>query len=249
MNESNTIYVAYLRVSTAQQGESRLGLEAQLEDCRRFAASQGGVISKVFQDIESGKNRERPGLWEAIGFCQDTGAHLVIAKLDRLARDVEFTFKVINTKINIHFADMPIVNTVMLGVIASVAQYERELTSKRTTAALAAKRARGELMGGSDGEWGKNSPDADRSAVLRKARNAHSVSRRTLALKHPANVAFRDFMEDWQAIHGEIGWQADWGAVSDKLKARNLRTPKGLEFTPERARAMFIKITNLYKNS
>ena len=77
----------------------------------------------------------------------------MIAKLDRLARDVEFCFKVVNTGIEIHFCDMPQINTLLLGVFASVAQYERELTSDRTTKALAAKKAKGEKLGGQCEKW------------------------------------------------------------------------------------------------
>lgn len=143
-------YITYLRVSTQKQGRSGLGLEAQREMCARFVESKGGVIVNEFIDVESGKSREREALWEAIDYAKAHGIPLVIAKLDRLARDVEFTFKVMNLGIDIHFTDMPVVNTMILGVFASVAQYERELISARTKAALQAKKERGEV-------WHRNS--------------------------------------------------------------------------------------------
>jgi DNA invertase Pin-like site-specific DNA recombinase len=139
-----TNYVAYYRVSTQKQGRSGLGLEAQRSNCENFVKGKGGAIVREFTDVESGSSRSRSGLWAAIEYAQKNRCALVIAKLDRLARDVEFTFKVINTGIEIHFADMPVVNTMILGVFASVAQYERELISTRTKAALRAKKERGE---------------------------------------------------------------------------------------------------------
>ena len=140
-------FVSYLRVSTQKQGTSGLGLEAQKQMCQNFVSANGGEIVKEFQDIESGTHRDRKGLWQAIDYCQKSGTPLVIAKLDRLARDVEFTFKVINTGIDIHFTDMPVVNSMVLGVFSAVAQYEREMCSTRTKQALAAKKARGEKLG------------------------------------------------------------------------------------------------------
>lgn len=129
-------FVIYLRVSTKRQGASGLGLEAQRKMCSDLIEREGGELVREFQDIESGKSRTRPGLWNAIDFCKAQGCTLVIAKLDRLARDVEFTFKVIGTGIQIRFVDMPVMNTMILGVFASVAQYERELIMQRTKGAL-----------------------------------------------------------------------------------------------------------------
>jgi DNA invertase Pin-like site-specific DNA recombinase len=129
-------FVIYLRVSTKRQGSSGLGLDAQRKMCTDLIERENGSLVKEFQDVESGKSRTRPGLWNAIDFCKAHGCTLVIAKLDRLARDVEFTFKVIGTGIQIRFVDMPVMNTMILGVFASVAQYERELITQRTKGAL-----------------------------------------------------------------------------------------------------------------
>lgn len=137
-------YISYLRVSTQKQGAGGLGISAQRSMCEQFVRGKGGEIVREFLDVESGKSRTRAELWRAIEYAKSEGVPLVIAKLDRLARDVEFTFKVMNTGIEIHFCDMPVVNTMILGVFASVAQYERELISARTKAALRAKVERGE---------------------------------------------------------------------------------------------------------
>ena len=146
-------YVVYIRVSTRKQGESGLGLEAQQKICGEFIKKDGGVMVAEFKDVESGTHRDRKGLADAIAYCKKNGCALVIAKLDRLARDVEFCFKVVNTGVEIHFCDMPQINTLLLGVFASVAQYERELTSDRTKKALAAKKERGEVTGGACKAW------------------------------------------------------------------------------------------------
>lgn len=146
-------FVTYLRVSTQKQGATGLGLDAQRKMCADFAKRMEGEVIQEFVDVESGTHRDRKGLWAAIEYCSKNNVPLVIAKLDRLARDVEFTFKVINTGIDIHFTDMPMVNTMILGVFASVAQYERELCSDRTKKALDEKKRQGCKLGGATEAW------------------------------------------------------------------------------------------------
>lgn len=149
-------YAVYIRVSTHRQGLSGLGLEAQRDICKSYISQQKGELMQEFCDVESGTHRDRKGLWQAIDFCKKNICTLIIAKLDRLSRDVEFTFKIINTKIDIYFCDMPQVNTMILGVFASVAQYERELVSSRTKAALQAKKAQGGLLGRANENYTEN---------------------------------------------------------------------------------------------
>lgn len=140
-------YATYLRVSTQRQGAQGLGISAQRNMCANFIKQNKGKQVQEFMDVESGTHRDRKGLWQAIDYCKKNGCSLVIAKLDRMSRDVEFTFKVINTGIDIHFTDMPVVNSMILGVFAAVAQYEREMVSTRTKQALAVKKARGCKLG------------------------------------------------------------------------------------------------------
>lgn len=141
------LFATYLRVSTQKQGQTQLGLSSQRNMCDVFIKEHKGILGMEFLDVESGTHRDRKGLWGAINYCQKNNCPLVIATLSRLARDVEFCFKVINTGIEIHFCDMPTINTLLLGVFASVAQYERELTSDRTKKALAVKKAQGAKLG------------------------------------------------------------------------------------------------------
>lgn len=146
-------YCIYIRVSTQKQGRSGLGLESQQHICREFIRANNGDVVAEFKDIESGTHRDRKGLNDAIAYCKANDCALVLAKLDRLARDVEFCFRIVNTGVEIHFCDMPNVNTLLLGVFATVAQYERELTSERTKKALRAKVERGEATGGASPKW------------------------------------------------------------------------------------------------
>lgn len=231
-------YVVYLRVSTTKQGDSGLGLEAQRDTCSRAVESKGGEIVAEFSDVESGTSRTRPGLWRAIDFCKSNDCTLVIAKLDRLARDVEFTFKILNTGIDIYFCDMPVVNTMILGVFASVAQYERELISSRTKAALAAKKERGE-------RW---NTVANMDAVSKAAR-ASGDARRERALNNPANVFFWRFIQNWESRNGKITANTDFRPIADELRALGQTTATGLEYTSKRARTMYNTIKRMHENN
>lgn len=146
-------YATYLRVSTQRQGAQGLGIAAQRNMCENFIKQNNGCHVQEFMDVESGTHRNRKGLWQAIDYCKKNDCSLVIAKLDRMSRDVEFTFKVINTGIDIHFTDMPVVNSMILGVFAAVAQYEREMVSTRTKQALAVKKAHGCKLGASSEKY------------------------------------------------------------------------------------------------
>lgn len=243
--ETKTHFAIYIRVSTQKQGMSGLGLDAQKKICEDYIRSKSGECVALFKDVESGTHRDRSGLNSAIDFCKQTGSELVIAKLDRLARDVEFVFRVVNTGIEIHFCDMPVVNTMILGVFASVAQYERELTSARTKQALAAKKERGESTGGNNELWGKNT-GSDRAEALRKANEASARSKRGKAMANPNNRAFREFIEDWEMIYGRITASTNFQPIADKLNERGKTTATGLPFTANRARAMYDKIKTLY---
>lgn len=243
-------YCTYIRVSTLKQSNVGLGMDAQREMCERFVSARGGEICKEFSDVESGKSRTRKGLWDAIEFCKANDVPLVIPRLDRLSRDIEFTFKVINTGIEIHFTDMPMVNTMILGVFASVAQYERELISLRTKQAFDAKRKRGEAMGGAVGQWGKNTnkTEDDRDRQLEYARERMAESKRSTAKNNPHNKAFWEFITDWQKIYGKICRGTNWVEIADELNRRGKQTSSGMEFTEVRARAMYRNCRRLYRN-
>lgn len=149
MAQDQTKFVAYLRVSTAKQGRSGLGLEAQRESVKRFVADRHGrIIAPEFVEIETGKNNNRPELAKALKRCRATGATLVVAKLDRLSRNAAFLMTLRDSGVAFVAADVPDANTMTVGVLALVAQHEREAISARTKAALAAAKARGKKLGG-----------------------------------------------------------------------------------------------------
>ncbi|GEM55963.1 resolvase [Flavobacterium branchiophilum] len=139
-------YISYYRVSSAKQGISGLGLDAQRTDVNRFI-TKGGELVAEFQDVESGKNDNRPNLIKAIEECKKQGATLLIAKLDRLSRNASFIFTLRDAKIDFVCCDIPNANTVTIGIMAVLAQDERERISQRTKSALAELKAKGVKLG------------------------------------------------------------------------------------------------------
>lgn len=138
-------FVAYMRVSTARQGASGLGLEAQRETITRHIG-QGELLAE-FVEVESGKVDERPQLRAALAMCRRQRATLVFAKLDRLARSVRFIAELMESGVEFVACDLPAANRLTLHIMAAMAEHEREMISQRTKAALAAKKARGEALG------------------------------------------------------------------------------------------------------
>ena len=129
-------YVAYYRVSTERQGESRLGLDAPRQAVAQYIGN-GSLLAEL-QEIESGKShRNRPRLAEALELCRKRRAILVIAKLDRLARDVHFISGLMKGGVDFVAVDMPQANRLTVHILAAVAEHEREMISARTKAALA----------------------------------------------------------------------------------------------------------------
>ena len=139
--------VTYLRVSTQKQGQSGLGLEAQRKAVDDYLNGSDWNILEELVEVESGKNSKRPKLLEAIALCKAFGAKLVVAKLDRLSRDAKFLIDLQRSEVDFVAADMPEANKLTIGIMALVAEQEREAISKRTKEALAAAKARGQQLG------------------------------------------------------------------------------------------------------
>jgi DNA invertase Pin-like site-specific DNA recombinase len=147
-------FVAYYRVSTERQGRSGLGLDAQREAVARHVAAAGGEVVAEFQEVESGKRNDRPELAAALAACRARRATLLIAKLDRLARNARFLLGVVegSGEGGVVFCDLPTVPPGPVGKflvtqMAAVAELEAGLISQRTRAALAAAKARGVRLG------------------------------------------------------------------------------------------------------
>ena len=141
-------YIGYNRVSTTRQGQSGLGLEAQRRVVKEFIkADKSRKLLGEYTDVESGKRDTRPQLLNAIKHCKATGAVLLIAKLDRLSRNVAFIFTLRDTKVEFKALDLPDANTLTVGLFAAIAQHERELISQRTKSALAVLKSKGVFLG------------------------------------------------------------------------------------------------------
>jgi DNA invertase Pin-like site-specific DNA recombinase len=220
-----TRYVAYYRVSTARQGESGLGLEAQRHAVTAFLNDGDWTLAAEFTEVESGKHADRPQLQAALDACRRTGARLVIAKLDRLSRDAHFLLGLQKAGVDFVCADMPEANRLTIGLLAVVAQHEREQISARTKAALAAAKARGVKLGGRRStpppDW-RLSVDATNCRVAARARDLAPL----LAELHDAGC---------QSLH----------ALARTLTERGITTPRGGQWTAAAARTLLRQIADL----
>lgn len=158
--------VAYYRVSTAAQGRSGLGLEAQQAAVAQFCGGRGCDILGEFTEVESGKVNSRPELTKALHLAKVTGATLVVAKLDRLSRNVAFLAALQESGAPFVAADMPEANELTIHIMAAVAQAERKAISRRTKEALAAAKARGAKLGNPNGAAALVSADKGNVASL-----------------------------------------------------------------------------------
>lgn len=217
MNDTTThgrAFVAYLRVSTARQGRSGLGLEAQQAAINAFLRPGDRLLAPPYVEVESGRNAERPKLYAAMERCRRTGAALLIAKLDRLSRDAHFLFGLQKAGIEFVAADMPNANRVTVGVMAVVAEEEARAISARTKAALAAAKARGVKLGGDRGYRPPSPPDAKAGGVASGATRSRSAD----------HAAFRllPVLEEVRA-----GGAVSLRDVASALTARGVPTPSG----------------------
>lgn len=203
-------FVAYYRVSTARQGKSGLGLDAQKAAVASYVLGKGGEVAAEFIEAESGKNNDRPELQKALAEAKQVGAVLLIAKLDRLARNVAFISNLLEGGVEVTAADMPEANRFMLHVMAAVAEHEGQAISERTKAALAAAKTRGVKLGWAMPERKQEQQRASaRSAAVRKAKAA------TFAV----NIlpAIRSLQEQGLSLRG----------VAQALNDRGVKTARG----------------------
>lgn len=168
-------FIAYYRVSTERQGRSGLGLEAQRDAVRGYLNGGDWNLVAEVQEIESGKRNDRPKLAEALRLCRLHGATLIIAKLDRLARNVHFVSSLMESGVEFIAVDFPTANRLTIHILAAVAEHEAKCISERTIAALGVVKANGKKLGGFRGV---NPTDAARTAA-RDKRNAVADARAT----------------------------------------------------------------------
>ncbi|HEY1949551.1 MAG TPA: recombinase family protein [Bryobacteraceae bacterium] len=196
-----TQYVAYYQVSTDKQGIKGLGMDAQREAVSRFMAGKGQLAGE-FIEVESGRKDDRPQLLAALAECRKRRAVLVIAKLDRLARNVHFISGLMNSDVEFVAVDMPSTNRLTIHILAAVAEHEREMISQRTKAALAAAKTRGAKLG--------NPRRAEAAAIARAARNIQAPAPEVMKL-----------MTDWKRQGRGLR------DITRELNRLNIRTPQG----------------------
>jgi DNA invertase Pin-like site-specific DNA recombinase len=204
--------VNYLRVSTRKQGASGLGLAAQRNAVEAFAKARRAKVIETFVEVESGKLNARPELGKALHLAKVTGATLVIAKLDRLSRNAAFLLTLRDSGVVFVAADMPDANELTVGIMALVAQQEREAISKRTKEALAAAKARGIRLGNPNG-----------AAALRRAQrgNAAGVS----ALRRAADEHARNLRPIVEVLFAD--GKTTLGSIASALNQRGILAPRG----------------------
>ena len=144
-------FVAYYRVSTQKQGKSGLGIEAQKAAVAQYVSRNGGKVAAEFQEVESGKRSDRPQLALALERCRLTRSTLIVAKLDRLTRDVAFLCRLRDSKVDFVAVDNPNATPLTVTILIAVAEEERRLASVRTKLALQAAKARGVKLGNPNG--------------------------------------------------------------------------------------------------
>ena len=211
MRGTNQRYAVRLyRVSTAEQGHSGLGLEAQQASVRAFVGSQGWTLISEHSDIASGKDDRRPGFQAALLKCRQLGAVLVAARLDRITRRAHTLSQLLEDGVSIRAADMPGADDLMMRIYAAMAQKERELISARTKAALAAAKARGTVLGGDRGYRPARGPDAAAAAQARRLEAERTAYRLAIEVETSRAAGL-----------------VSHAALAQALTARGVPTPRG----------------------
>ena len=210
-------FVAYYRVSTTKQGISGLGMEAQRNSVAQFLKGNEGILLAEFAEVESGKNNSRQELAKALAECRRLKATLVIAKLDRLARNAAFLLNLRDSGVEFVAVDMPQADRFTVGIMALVAEREREMTSQRTRDGLAAAKRRGTRLG---------NPNPDNA--LKAAREAYSEQARQFRTSL-LPVVQRIQRSGVSSLRG----------IAECLNARGVKTPTGKEFAPQSVKKSF----------
>jgi DNA invertase Pin-like site-specific DNA recombinase len=210
--------VAYYRVSTTKQGESGLGLDAQKATVRAYAERTGSEVIAEYQEVESGRKKRRPALQAALGHAQMARATLIIAKFDRLARNVHFLSGLMESGIEFIACDLPDANRFTLHIMAAVAEQEAQRISENTTAALAAYKARGGLLGAHRPECQGLS-----SKAAQEGRQVGSE-----AVRDDARVAYR-FVAPRIAELRATGMTLQ--AIADRFNSEGMKTRKGARWS------------------
>lgn len=219
--------VAYYRVSTEGQGRSGLGLEAQRTAVADLCQQRGWEILAEFTEVESGKRDDRPQLAAAMERAKVTGARLVIAKLDRLSRNLAFLAALQDSGAKFTAADMPEADEFTIHILAAVAQRERKLASDRTKAALAAAKARGVKLGNPNG-----------AAAIRRA--AKGTTAALEAVRAKATTRAEDYAKTIADV--QAAGATSLAAIAKELNARGIVTARGGMWHPSSVRNLLQRL-------
>ena len=216
---ANGKFISYLRVSTARQGISGLGLEAQREAVSRYLNGGKWSLVRELVEVESGKRNDRPQIAEALRLCRLHRATLVIAKLDRLARNVHFISSLMESGVDFVACDFPEANRLTVHILAAVAEHEAGMISARTKAALAAARARGVALGG------------QRGSVDRMASMAAKGTRQSAFVRQQSAAKRRADLLPVIEQSRKVGATSLRG-IAAYLNDAGLTTARGMQWTP-----------------
>jgi len=212
--------IGYLRVSTQKQGQSGLGLEAQLAAIEGFAQANAVGILKTYIEVESGKRADRPELAKALAHAKRCKATLVVAKLDRLARNVAFLSALLRSGADFLACDNPHANKLTIHILAAVAEDEAERISQRTKAALQAYKARGGVLGGARPECRNNlNPEA-----MAKGQQMAAIARRQKAAD-----AYADLLPELRTYRAD---GLSLRQIAAKLNEQGHSTRRGRPWNP-----------------
>lgn len=225
----NEKFVAYFRVSTRKQGLSGLGLSAQRYTVQQFIQHNGNRIIAQFEEIESGKHDNRAELMKAIQTCKEQDATLVIAKLDRLSRDVAFISALMKSGVKFVACDIPEATNLTVHIFAAMAEFERERISTRIKEAIAAKRK----LKGKKFKWGNPQNLTDKSRM-----KAYETSRRN------ANEN-REHSKAYNFIQPLRTQKMSWQKIAVLLNAGGYRTRFGKKFSFGMVKYVFDRFTNI----
>jgi DNA invertase Pin-like site-specific DNA recombinase len=210
----STGFIAYYRVSTERQGRSGLGLEAQRAAVGRYLGGIGGILLAEHTEVETGRRNDRPELQKALAACRKHKARLVIAKLDRLSRNVAFIATMMDAGVEFVACDNPHATRLTLHILAAVAEHEREMISSRTKAALQAAKARGVRLGRNAGRLAS----ANHAAALDHANQIKDV----LVELNRSGMTTRE--------------------IAAELTARGITTPRGGRWHPQTVRRVMERV-------
>jgi len=221
-------FVSYLRVSTQGQSRSGLGEAAQQHSIDAYVSQQRGRVLGTFKEVESGKDNKRRKLAAALHLAKVTGATLVIAKLDRLSRNAAFLLSLRDSGVKFVATDMPHANELTVGIMALVAQQEREAISKRTTEALQAAKARGKKLGNPNG-----------AAALLRAKKGNRAAVR--AVRASADEHARNLAPVIDALREE--GITTLGGIAAALTERGMLTPRRRRWHKGSVRNLLARLT------